>query len=266
MLITLRHHIQQHPVAFVAFVALVCFGVFSFVPVTGLLGLFVQTFILGVFTLGCLFLWNPSTCLIPTTKNATFTLRKTAYLLTVALTLGLISVALVFLFELETDPSQLKYLPLLVLLCLFTGIFEESLFRGILFPLFARELDRSDHSTLLAALASALLFGFLHVSGSLAVSDLTDPIIIGQAIMKTTQAGTFGFFMAALFFTTKNIWMVALVHGAYNLLTMWPVLISPEDQMGTYLTGSPADLITLTIIVVAFIPLIPASIKLLRPT
>lgn len=266
MLTTVHQRTQRHPGLFMGFVVLVCFGLYTFVPAADLLGLFLQTLILGVFILCCLFVWNPASCIAPTTTNTVFTFRKTAYLLALALTFGAVSTVLIFIFQLNIELSQLRYIPLLFLCCLFTGIFEESLFRGLFFPFFAHELRHRQHGITLAALASALLFGFLHVSGDLATSNMTDIIIIAQALMKTAQASIFGFFMAALFFTTKNIWTVAVVHGLYNLFTMWPALFFSENHMSTYLTGSLADLITLTVLVVAFIPLIPTSLKLLSPS
>lgn len=254
MLATFRRHTQRHPAFFMLTVVIVCFAAFTFIPTSTLFESFVQNFVLGVFILGCLFLWNPSACEAPSRPLVVFTARKTMYLLVIALILGIVSALLAAFFEPTFDLTQLRYLPFLVLICLFTGIFEEGLFRGLVFPLFAHELKAHKHGVVVAALFSALLFGALHVS-NLVTADVGNPIVLGQALAKTLQASLFGFFMAAIFLKTNNIWPIALVHGLYNLFALWPTLLFPGSQATTYLTGSSADLMVLIATTILFAPL-----------
>ena len=159
-----------------------------------------------------------------------------------------------------------------LLLCLFTGIFEEGVFRVLaldaLAPAFEGRkrhlgqhgsdtgvpptLGSFQHGLFGAAVASSVLFGMLHVStmdGAAAGS----AVAWVQFVLKPVQAGLFGFFMAALFVRTGNLWVVAGVHGLFNLLYTGPALLAGSVST-TYVTGNPAELALLIVMTLVLVP------------
>ncbi len=131
--------------------------------------------------------------------------------------------------------------------CVVAGVAEEAIFRGVLFPLFARgfaaETDASPRRALWkAAFLQAAIFALLHLSGVGSV-DLTGLVAL-QAVAKVAGAFAFGLCMAALYVRTRNLVVPIFVHGAYDLLSVLP----REALRGatvTYLTGTAPDAVVL---------------------
>ncbi|WP_346687374.1 CPBP family intramembrane glutamic endopeptidase [Enteroscipio rubneri] len=159
------------------------------------------------------------------------------------------------------------------LLCLFTGVFEEGVFRVLALDAFALAFGAGRRNgfdatvsgsiafksagpwprgMLKAAIASSALFGILHVSAADAAA-AGSAVAWAQFALKPVQAGLFGFFMAALFMRTGSLWTVAGVHGLFNLMYTGPVLVT-GGLSSTYVTGSPADLALLATTVLLLIP------------
>ena len=112
------------------------------------------------------------------------------------------------------------------LLCLFTGVFEEGVFRVLALDAFALAFGTGRRNgydatvsgsiafksagpwprgMLKAAIASSALFGILHVSAVDAAA-AGSAVAWAQFALKPVQAGLFGFFMAALFMRTGSLW------------------------------------------------------------
>lgn len=157
----------------------------------------------------------------------------------------------VVLFSAERAPVFAMRFGAVALLCLFTGVFEEGVFRVLALDALAPAWGRGRHGLLAAAVASSVLFGLLHVSAADAA--LADSAIAwAQVILKPLQAGLFGFFMAALYVHTRSLWVAAGVHGMFNLLYLGPALMA-GGMPSTYATGNPADLALLVATTFLFI-------------
>lgn len=144
-----------------------------------------------------------------------------------------------------------------VALCLLTGVYEEGVFRVLAMDAFAPALGGGRRGLLGAALASSVLFGLLHVStgDALAAAGAAGgAIALAQTVLKALQAALFGFFMAALYARTRNLWSLAAVHGVFNLFYLAPDLLVTPGVPQTYVTGSPADLALLALIVALLVP------------
>ncbi len=209
---------------------------------------------------------------------------------------------------------------LVLLLCAATAVFEEGLFRGIVVPCVIEhvrsekrseerpgieaeselgEKSRSERlrasPALVAAVFSALVFGILHVSGSLDGSSLSQIILAGgafdspaecasafalvptpacaapvptlvlvfvaQALLKALQAGLFGFCMAAVFLETGSIKQPVVIHAVFNVLYLGPLLVATGAVPATYLTGNCGDLAVLALTIAL---LLPPSVKSAR--
>lgn len=140
---------------------------------------------------------------------------------------------------------------LVVATCLLTGVFEEGVFRVLaieaLAPLFG-----GSRGLLKAAVWSSVLFGVLHSSVGDAVAAGT-AIAWAQALVKPVQAALFGFFMAALFARTRNLWVVAGVHGLFDIACLGPVMLVGGVAQ-PYVTGNLADLALLVLTTALLVP------------
>ena len=144
-------------------------------------------------------------------------------------------------------------------LCLVTGLFEEALFRGVMFRGFACAFEASGRANplLWAAAVSAGVFGVLHVSGgSPAVP--SDAVVLAQVVLKPVQAALFGFVMAGVFARSHNLWLACGLHAAFNALSEGPLFLASGYLPATYLTGSVADAVLLA---VGSVLLVPAAVK-----
>ncbi len=95
---------------------------------------------------------------------------------------------------------------LFALCCLTTGLFEELVFRGILFCALAGAFKENKKGLLTAYVLSSVLFGLSHLLNGFSGSTLL------QVGYSTLTGGLFAF----CFLKTKNILCCALVHGVYN--------------------------------------------------
>lgn len=87
------------------------------------------------------------------------------------------------------------------------GIFEEFFFRGIIADLLIRLLPESGFGVWCAAVLSGVIFGLMHLSNGLGTSGISGVII--QAV----AASVIGIMIAAVYFRTRNIWVVVFLHA-----------------------------------------------------
>ena len=161
--------------------------------------------------------------------------------------------------ELAVDPARVAQV---VALCLLTGLFEEGVFRVLAIDAFVPAFGGGFRGALRAAAASAVLFGVLHVSASEVVL-ATDAVAGMQAVLKPVEAGLFGFFMAAVYLATRNLWVLVAVHAAFNMVSTGPLLLAGDMQQ-TYATGNPFDLALLALTTVLLVPPAVAAFRSFR--
>ncbi len=135
--------------------------------------------------------------------------------------------------------------------CLLTALFEELIFRGVVFLLLAERLPNSKKGLFLAVLISSLIFGFSHLLNIFTGANVASTFLqIGYSIL------TGGMFAFALI-KTKNILFSILLHAVYN----FGGLLFTTQGLGT---GVVFDLpTTLMMAVVAVVVGIFVIIKLL---
>ena len=90
--------------------------------------------------------------------------------------------------------------------CLSVGLFEECIFRGVIFALLAGLLPKNKKGFLWCYLVSSLVFGLMHVLNGFSGAALL------QAGYSILTGGLFAFCLVK----TKNILCCAFVHGLYN--------------------------------------------------
>lgn len=136
--------------------------------------------------------------------------------------------------------------------CLFTGVFEEGVFRVVALAALVPAFGGGREGLLKAMVVSSALFGLLHVSVADAAA-AGSVVTWAQAVCKPLHAALFGLFMAALFVRTRSLWSAAGVHGLFNLLYAGPLMLAGGAQ-ATYVTGDPCDLALLAASTLLLVP------------
>ena len=121
------------------------------------------------------------------------------------------------------------------------GLFEECIFRGVIFPLLAGIFSQDKKGFLLTYLTSSILFGLMHLFNGFSVAVLAQ---MGYSIL---TGGLFAFCLVK----TKNILCCALVHGVYNFCGMLFSAFSAQGciiGLGTGVVFDVGTVITMAIV------------------
>lgn len=147
-------------------------------------------------------------------------------------------------FTAETTPTLygdgLDY-SLFILNCLCVGLFEECIFRGVIFAVLASCFSKDKAGFIKTYVVSSLIFGGAHLFN---IFGGANPIaVIMQVGYTFLTGGLFGFCLIK----TKNIFCCAFIHALYNFCG----LLFSDQGLGTPL---PLDLGTsLTMLIVSLI-------------
>lgn len=95
-----------------------------------------------------------------------------------------------------------------------------------------------------AALISALLFAFLHISVAGITSEYA--MVQLQTVIKFIQTALFGFIMAAFYVRTRSVWLIALLHAVFDILYLGPIMLTLGIP-SSLVTNEPLNLILLAI-------------------
>lgn len=136
--------------------------------------------------------------------------------------------------------------------CFLTGLFEESLFRGVVFSVLASRLEKNKKGLLKTIIISSLIFGGAHLLNIFSGAN------VGATFLQSCYSTLTGALFAFILIKTKNIMLCALTHGLYNFCGL---LFSAEQGLGagvvfdipTALTMLIVSLIVFVIALIAFI-------------
>lgn len=118
----------------------------------------------------------------------------------------------------EMTKSTLLSLANAALIGLTVGIVEEFSFRAMIFGGLASAFGHTKKGVVWAAVVSGILFGFIHVAMDVVTGNIQDIWGWLQVLGKTVQAGLVGFVLAIIYFKTRNIWVVVILHGLNDFL------------------------------------------------
>lgn len=111
-------------------------------------------------------------------------------------------------------------------LCLFVGLYEETAYRAIINDALLEQFRDKKGVFKLIAVVSFLVFGAAHIIGA----DITTPMSIAMAVMKTVSAGVFGLILLFMYWKTRNLWGIALAHGLYDFVSIVQEAIFYGDE------------------------------------
>lgn len=101
-------------------------------------------------------------------------------------------------------------------LCLFVGLYEETAYRAIINDALMEQFRDHKGVFKLIAVVSFLTFGAAHIIGA----DLSTPMSVAMAVLKTVSAGAFGLILLFMYWKTRNLWGIALAHGLYDFVSI----------------------------------------------
>lgn len=120
--------------------------------------------------------------------------------------------------EIEIAANWPSRVALLALLCFGIGLFEETTMRGLCLNGLLARMGRSRGGVYGAVILSSFFFGLLHFDP---LVGFDDPLLVAQNCMKVLQSGMCGYLLAAILVNTRNIWAVALIHGANDFMLLF---------------------------------------------
>lgn len=191
---------------------------------------------------------------------------KGSFVLVIAVVLSAFSL-LGCLFDptVNTRSDAMMMLAANICMCLAVGVFEEGLFRGLVFGALLSKMGGTRSGVVWAAVISGLVFGIAHVYGYFLFGYITDALTFGQAVVKAIQSSAIGFFFAAVYLRTRNLWAVALVHGLFDLIALLAISFFDISTNITYVsTDASLGMLALVFNLVVTLAYIPALIYAYR--
>ena len=119
--------------------------------------------------------------------------------------------------------------------CIGVGLFEELLFRAVLNDMIICQFRNCRHIFLIAGIISSFIFGYVHVMSE----DISNPDLILPIVMKTISTGMMGFALTILYWKTRNLIGLALIHCLYDFFPLCSSAVFDGSQgLGSYAASS----------------------------
>lgn len=228
--------LQSHCGLCMAASFLAAFAVYASVPGDTLVSAAMQSAVLAVLGVVFVALCAPLALRVPRGSFRGLVLVAAVYLAVVALATTFVEGAV----AMPSSGPLFQLLPAVAVLCLGTGVFEEALFRVVSFKAVAQGCKGSrllsGRSLLVAAVATSVLFGLLHISPSGASA--AGAAVVPSMLAKPVQAALFGFVMAAVLVKTRSLWPAAAIHALYDFAAFAPGLLA-GGQLAAQVDASP---------------------------
>ncbi len=130
----------------------------------------------------------------------------------------------------------------LILWCLSVGLFEEFICRGIVQNKFIEKYGTSYRKILLCIFLSSLVFGFMHIVNYFNGKSLF------ETIMQTIQAIGAGFVLGAIYYRTKNLFSVIIIHALDDIMIFFSRLIFNHIQLSIPISTLYFQFVTFSLI------------------
>lgn len=212
---------------------------------------------------------NGFKALCPSPAGLGFGLKKSAYLLAVALLLAAGSFAALHAQSSGVAEGWLVNLLLLAGTCLSIGIVEETVFRFVLLNGFLSRWGTTGKGLMGAVVASSLIFGSMHVAHSVIMGEVSGVPMILQSAGKTVQTGMLGMLFAAVYLTTRNLTPLVIAHALMDFMLEIPfVLFSGSMSSASYVASDPsqamAGALGYLVICALYLPVIVQSVRMVN--
>ncbi|MDR0888633.1 MAG: CPBP family intramembrane metalloprotease [Coriobacteriales bacterium] len=155
----------------------------------------------------------------PRKRMIGYTFRKCWWIIALAAIPSVLTLLLSAIVEKGVVPDWFARVVGALVLCLFIGLFEESMFRGVIFNALLSRMGGTRRGIVWAAIITSVVFGFAHIMVSVLSGQVNDISTAVQAIGKTISTAMFAFLLSAVYLKTRNILGVALIHGINDFLS-----------------------------------------------
>lgn len=127
-----------------------------------------------------------------------------------------VAIALITFFANFASAFEYNFVDVLGLAfyCFTIGLTEEFMCRGWLLTEFIERYGYDYKHVKLSILASALIFGFMHITNIFAGQTLF------ETVMQIIQTLGIGYLLGSVFYRTRNIWSVVFIHAFYDFSLM----------------------------------------------
>ena len=152
----------------------------------------------------------------------------------------------------SVNASAISYF-LFALYCVFVGLFEEIVFRGIVFPLILRKMGSTRKGIFWSVIISSALFGAIHVVNFFSSSP-------GAVVLQIGYSFLIGAMCAMVMLLCRNVFACAALHAGFNFAGLI------ADELGTGQVWNAVN-ITLTAVVgvLALLYGVFVMVKIVRP-
>lgn len=263
---------RKHPiiVAIIGFIIGYCgikFLPYSNDDYTGILA----RFGLGAVLIGIMYLMGAKDSLKIFKKGFGFSLRTGLYFLIIALVIA-VGAVIAGIQQNNGVPDNVVMSEISTfVLCLTIGLFEESMFRGVMLQGIIRKTGKTFKGLWIAVIISSILFGAIHVD-SYIFGGSYDLAGIIQTIGKILQSGIFGVLLSAIYLRTRNFWGIAFVHALNDFFAfqanIFKATTSGIGGSGYVHTGDTAGMMVISygVMTLFFLPALIKAIKMLKKT
>lgn len=165
----------------------------------------------------------------------------------------------------ETEfPYQVIPFINILLVGLFVGIVEEFTFRGLMFGGLVQKLGNTKKSIIIAALISGFTFGVLHVLGYLLSGEIINASAVATAVLKTCQCAIFGIILCFIYYKTRNLYVVAILHSLDDFL-LFVTTGAGSSGAAEYVSSDSNELVKAVAIYIIFIVvLVPGLVRCIK--
>ena len=263
--------IRKHPIVVAIIGFLIGYCGIKFLPYSNddYTGILVR-FGLGAVLVGIMLLMGAKDSLKIFKKGFGFSLRTGLYFLIIAIIVA-VGTIIAGINQNNGIPDNLVMLEISnFILCLTVGVFEESMFRGVMLQGILKKTGKTYKGLWVAIIISSLLFGAIHVD-SYIFGGSYDLAGIIQTIGKILQSGIFGVLLSAIYLKTRNFWGIAFVHALNDFCAFQGSVFKVENATigGNYVqTGDTAGMMVITygVMTLFFLPALIKAIKMLKKT
>ena len=130
-----------------------------------------------------------------------------------------------------TDIGFMEGLPSAIFMLIFmfsVGLYEETLFRGVLFNTLRNRFGESKRGIILAVVMSAIPFALIHFTNLMMY-----PNLVVTTTFQVVYVFFAGIFLASIYYITNNFWVVVFIHGVYDFVeSVWACYSSQLDGIG----------------------------------
>ena len=172
-----------------------------------------------------------------TLKSSGYTIKRLLAFVIFSFALGVMLFFYYMLYQkIALEPAWYLNILTTAFFCLGVGLFEELIFRAVLNDAIICQFRKSKGVFLVAAIVPSFIFGYVHVIRE----DITNPELILPIALKTLSTGMMGVALTFLYWKTRNIVGIAMVHAIYDFCPIAPTVIFQTGQeLGNY--ASTAD-------------------------